>query len=432
MQILKYCCFVTEIFGNEKKGKYFRKLNHILLNLHNQDMQKLYFFYLIFIPILSLVSCNKEKEEILANDLNQERLHVANSIPRPAIIAHRGTCAWAPEETEAAMRWARNAGSTYLEGDLQRTKDGYLVLFHDLQLTRNSDIATKFPQLKRATIADLTLEELFKLDIGSWFNRAYPSKARASFKNLEIITLEDLIKIAEGFRIQRDTFHKRIYKKIDGRIITQYEPDPTDNGNRPGIYIETKEPDLYPGIEQDLKTALEKLGWYADNISDLKPIPTHYGRICTANTPARVVVQTFSQTSLQKLRKAFPRLIPMCYLIHSIKDEKVSKATYEHWIRIALEQGAAIIGPCICGKDDNFGDLLKPWMHDLIKENGLLIHAYTFKDEEQIANYINLTDGFFTDEADDLLSFLFKSGVQLLNFTKDETDGSQILDILGY
>ena len=37
-----------------------------------------------------------------------------------AIIAHRGSTFWAPEETEAAFRWARNMGADYLEIDIQK------------------------------------------------------------------------------------------------------------------------------------------------------------------------------------------------------------------------------------------------------------------------------------------------------------------------
>ena len=31
-----------------------------------------------------------------------------NDVPTQAVIAHRGTTYWAPEETEVAYRWARN------------------------------------------------------------------------------------------------------------------------------------------------------------------------------------------------------------------------------------------------------------------------------------------------------------------------------------
>lgn len=394
-------------------------------------MQKRLFLNLVLIICISFFySCSKE--EIVDHELTLEQKEVLNSIPQTTIIAHRGTCYWAPEGTEAAMRWARNVGATYLEGDLQRTKDGYLVIFHDLKLTRITDISTKYPDLKNFPISDFTLEELFKLDIGTWFNYTYPSKARNTFYNLDILTLEDLIKIAEGYKIQRDLFHKRIYQKVDGKIFTLYEPDPADNGNRPGIYIETKEPDLYPGIEHDLKEELERLGWYSNNISSLKAITTYPGRVDIANTSARVILQTFSQSSLKKLFQTFPRLIPMCYLIKMGVDENVSPENYSKWINFAIEQGAVIIGPSIYEKDGVLGDLLKPWMYDLIKEKGLLIHAYTFKSREQIINYFDMVDGFFTNDADDLLSFLLKSGKQLFNNSNNCTDGSHTLDVLGY
>ena len=73
-----------------------------------------------------------------------------------------------------------------------------MVLFHDLRLTRTSDIDSKYPERKNVAISDLTLEELFKLDMGSWFNYTYPSNARSSFSKLDILTLEDLTMIAEG------------------------------------------------------------------------------------------------------------------------------------------------------------------------------------------------------------------------------------------
>lgn len=52
--------------------------------------------------------------------------------------------------------------------------------------------------------------------------------------------------IAEGYRIKRDANGKRIVNRDEnGKYVsTQYEPDPYDNGNRPGVYIETKAPYL--------------------------------------------------------------------------------------------------------------------------------------------------------------------------------------------
>lgn len=381
---------------------------------------------------LFLSSCVKE-DDIRSCEFTKEQEMVQNTVPQPAIIAHRGTPYWAPESTEAAMRWARNAGASYLECDLQRTKDGYLIAFHDLTLSRTTNAKDIFPEKKDAAISDFTLEELFRLDAGSWFNNIFPANARKSFKGLDILILEDVIKIAEGYRIKRDSLKKRIYTYTNGRITTQYEKDPADNGNRPGIYPETKNPNLYPDIEIELKNELERLGWYAENLASLKTIETFPGRIRVANSPARVMVQTFSPASLEKLEKAFPRLIPFCFLIGISTNENVDKTKYEDWINFALAHKAVAIGPCIYEKNGLLGNLLLPWMSNLIKEKKLLIHGYTFNTEEQIADNIDMVDGFFTNQTDILISYLIRTGKKPhYKPNSDNIGGASLLDILGY
>lgn len=389
--------------------------------------------FLYFTLVFFFSACIKEEYEIIPHELSKEQIAVQDSVPQPAIIAHRGTIYWAPESTEAAMRWARNAGATYLECDLQRTKDGYIVIFHDLQLVRTSDVSKKFPNKKDSAISDFTLEELFSLDLGSWFNNIMPSNARNSFIGLDILTLEDLVKIAEGYRIKRNDSQKRIFSKVNNRIVTQYEKDPADNGNRPGIYPETKKPELYPNIEKDLKNELERLGWYANNISSLKRIETYPGCVKVANTSARVVVQTFSPASLIKLGEAFPRLIPFCFLIGINKEEEVDINTYEKWLNFAIANKAIAIGPCIYEKNGLLGNLLKPWTYDLIKEKKLLIHGYTFNTREQIEENIDMVDGFFTNQTDVLISYLIQTGKKpAYKPNANIVGGSTLLKTLGY
>lgn len=397
------------------------------LYINNMNFLNLSIYHLIW-SILLLFSCSKEEDFV--NDL--ERIEVLESVPPMAIIAHRGTCHWAPESTEAAFRWARQSGSTYLEFELQRTKDGYLVAFHDDYLWRTTDVYKKFPHIKNPSISNFTLEELLNLDLGSWFNNKYPSLARPSFIGLDILTLEDIIKIAEGWKIERDSHNKRISTRKDGKIITSYQKDPADNGNRPGIYPEIKNPELYPNIESDLKNELVRLGWYATQVSNLKNITTFPEHVNTANTSARVIIQTFSSKSLKKLNQTFPRLIPLCFLISIKENDIVNETIYNDWIEIALKNRAVIMGVCIPGSiPDNFGNLLEKWMYNLIKINKLLIHAYTFQSKEQIIKYKDFTDGFFTNQVNELLIELSLYNKIILNHN-EITDGAKMLDILGY
>ena len=389
-------------------------------------IMKQYFINNLFIIIYALFSFSCQKIEI--ENLSQTQTCIIQQMPKLSFIAHRGTSYWAPENTEAAMRWARNAGATYLECDLQRTADGYLVLYHDLSLGTKSNIHYIY-KASDPKICDYTLEELFKLDFGSWYNIKYPNLARQSFYGLDILTLEDLIKIAEGFRIKRNN-NKRLFHKKENRIITEYEPDPYDNGNRPGIYLEIKYSNLYPDIEKDLKDELERLGWYANNIADLKNIPTIKGQIQTANSLVRVVIQTTSANELKNINTTFSRKIPFCYILSSPNNKNIQEKAYKEWINTAIQQNAVIIAPSINNKDANTTDLLQPWMYELIKKSELLIHAYTFDNTNQIQYYEDRFDGIFCNKIESAIQYF--TNKQQTSFSQSSKNGSTILDELGY
>lgn len=347
---------------------------------------------------------------------------VLKEVPRDIVIAHRGTTYWAPEETEVAMRWARNIGADYLEFDLQRTKDGVLIALHDENLKRTTNVAEVFPERVDAPVSAFTLDELRQLDAGSWFNKANPERARTEFAGQDILTLEDVVNIAEGKRIVRDGEGRRIYRlDVQGRKCTQYEDDPADNGNRPGIYPETKEPHLFPGMERDLAKELERLGWYHVQVKNLKKIEVKPGCVGIANTGGRVILQTFSEESLAKLEQAFVRRIPTCFLLwlgDGISDLKENTPEeYIAKINYGIRHGAVIIGPSIAGKPNDYPDLLAPWQGELIHRAGLSIHPYSFDTEEQMTEYtgrktknpaLNRTDGMFTNRADMTLQFYRK------------------------
>lgn len=94
------------------------------------------------------------------------------------IIGHRGASGNAPENTHAAMDLAIKHGCHGIETDLQLTKDGEVVVFHDWSVERTTN--------GKGKVKDLTLDELLKLDAGSWFSK--------EFENEKIPTLEELIK----------------------------------------------------------------------------------------------------------------------------------------------------------------------------------------------------------------------------------------------
>ena len=86
-------------------------------------------------------------------------------MPDPAVIAHRGASAHAPENTLAAFALAAEMGASHIETDLRRTRDGRFVLVHDARVNRTTDGFGRLSQL--------TLSEVRRLDAGSWFGRAF-------------------------------------------------------------------------------------------------------------------------------------------------------------------------------------------------------------------------------------------------------------------
>lgn len=110
----------------------------------------------------------------------------------PQIIAHRGASALAPENTIAAFRMAIEEGAEGIEFDVRLTKDGEAVVFHDRTLKRTAG--------RKGKVADLTVEELRLLDVGSWFDRANGKHSNDGFANESVPTLGEALAFLENFR----------------------------------------------------------------------------------------------------------------------------------------------------------------------------------------------------------------------------------------
>lgn len=371
--------------------------------------------------------------------LTPEMQIVRDYVPDNAIIAHRGTSYWAPESTESAYRWGRNIGADYLEADLQLTKDGVILVLHDNVMTRTTNIQDVYPTRAKDPTSTFTYEELLKLDAGKWFNKSYPDRARTTFENQHqyISTLEDLIMYAQGKRLKRNAQGERIWSKNpDGTYHFEYEPDPNDNGNRPGIYIETKEPSLNPGIEQALVKELNRLGWNIITKPATETARFKGGKVNVGNTNGKVVLQTFSHESLLILKSIFNGKIPTALLLwkgtgpDDIHDD--SSSAYIQQINFAVDNLAQFAGPSIAGgtPPDNWPELLNPWQADLIHKSGMKIHPYSFDNKEQMNKYFSSSDGMFTNQSD--MTIMFYQSKGLRNGGPAYQDAKAVLTNLGY
>ncbi len=102
-----------------------------------------------------------------------------DSFPRPILLAHRGDSLHAPENTLPAFSSALQKGADGVELDVKLTADGHVVVLHDSNVERTTDGAGR--------ISSLTLENVRKLDAGSWFSPA--------FKGTRIPLLDEVLEI---------------------------------------------------------------------------------------------------------------------------------------------------------------------------------------------------------------------------------------------
>ena len=97
-------------------------------------------------------------------------------------VAHRGWSGVAPENTRSAFQLALDdPHADIIECDIQLTKDGKLVVFHDFSLERTSNGV--------GPVFSCTYEELLQYDYGSWFSPEYAGEKIMLFS--EILSLID-------------------------------------------------------------------------------------------------------------------------------------------------------------------------------------------------------------------------------------------------
>jgi len=234
------------------------------------------------------------------------------------IIAHRGASGHAPEHTFASYDLALKMGADYIEQDLQMTSDGVLVVLHDETLDRTTDCT--------GPVKAHTLAEIKRCDAGSWFG--------PKFAGQRVPTLEE--------------------------VFQRY-------GRKANYYIETKSPEIYPGMEEALLALLTK-----------------YGLRDRAARDWQVLIQSFSPESLLRVRELDPSL-PLIQL---------------------TQAGARPLVPVVSGYAVGLGPSASDVDAQLVADahaQCLSVHPYTVNDPAQMRDLIGLgVDGMFTNFPDRL------------------------------
>ncbi|MDV6318210.1 glycerophosphodiester phosphodiesterase [Chromohalobacter sp. HP20-39] len=268
------------------------------------------------------------------------------------VIAHRGASGYAPEHTWYAYDKALTMGADYLELDVHMSADGRLVAIHDTTLERTTD--------GQGPVKEHSLDELKALDAGSWFNKAHPEYADDAYTGAKLLTLDE--------------------------VIDRYGQDVR-------YYIETKSPKDYPELQDALVSKLEAEGLVQSG---------------------SVVIQSFSQASLQEVHKLNPD-IPLVQLLWYSPSEDGD--TLEEWTDVtpspanitdadfqAIADYADGVGPNYLYEGE---PVIDAGFIEQAHANDLLVHVYTINDKDQMRQLLDWdVDGLFTNFPDRLKEVL--------------------------
>ncbi|MGL0934902.1 glycerophosphoryl diester phosphodiesterase [Vibrio vulnificus] len=101
----------------------------------------------------------------------------------PMIVGHRGVAGSYPENTRVSVQAAIDLGLSWVEIDVQPTKDNVLVVCHDHTIDRCSN--------GKGRVDAYSLKELQAFDFGGWFDEAFAGEP--------IMTLESLLNLAAEY-----------------------------------------------------------------------------------------------------------------------------------------------------------------------------------------------------------------------------------------
>ena len=255
-------------------------------------------------------------------------------------IGHRGASGYAPEHTIASYDLALDLGADYIEQDLQLTSDGVLVVLHDPTLDRT---ARGPAENCTGLVIEKTLAQIKTCDVGSWFNDAFPQYARDEYVGQTIPTLEE--------------------------VLARYR-------HRANYYIETKNPEEAPGMEEKLLALLDE-----------------YQLRDAAVRRNQVIIQSFSDASLRKIHALDPAL-PLIQLFPAFYNSAAIRSTLDY-----VKAYAVGIGPS--------GLSVDAALVTAAHARCLDVHPYTINETWQMAGLVALgVDGMFTNFPDRLTEVL--------------------------
>ena len=309
--------YVLTIDGNEYRFQEELALNNCKFNLEklSYDMSDVVIgkaltrLWLVAI-VLGLSACTDNSDqpaEVGVQTISDEMAAIRDYVPLYAVMAHRGSTYWAPEETESAWRWAREMGADYLESDLQCSKDGVIIANHDDNLKRTTNVEELFGAAIPATrmqfyeslgfshedaleqyqrdeasfrpyyMQSYYYAELLMLDAGKWFGESFAASRNGYFADGRmhystgqyVSALRDQIAYANGRMLQRKDDGERqlpysIKPEYQGKTLHEIWQTIAAKGTYKDVYMDFLDYDFTKAYVDDPQDSGHRPGIYIE------------------------------------------------------------------------------------------------------------------------------------------------------------------------
>ena len=271
---------------------------------------------------------------------------MATNGSNPRIIAHRGASGYLPEHTLEAKVLAHWQGADFLEQDVVATRDGELIVFHDIHLESITDVAALYPSRNREDghyyAVDFDLSEIRALTVGrrnddpGELDAIYPQGAPELSERFAVSTLREEIDLIQELN------------RVTGRDV--------------GIYPELKHPAWHRQHGIDL----------TEGLLDILAA-TGY-----ENAEDAIFVQCFDPEEIRRLRQQFATPLRLIQLIDDGQD----------YAGLLTPDGLVELAEFAQGIGSGYGQLAEFGADEMVRRSrlfeearaaGLELHPYTFR-----------------------------------------------------
>ncbi|MBC8093493.1 MAG: glycerophosphodiester phosphodiesterase [Pseudonocardia sp.] len=279
------------------------------------------------------------------------------------VIGHRGASGYRPEHTLASYELAARMGADFIEPDLVSTSDGVLVARHEPEFGGTTDVADHPEFADRETTKTID-----GVEYTGWFTE--------DFTLAELKTLRAKERLPE-VRQENTIYDGRFEIPTFSEVLELRESLSEELGREIGVYPETKHPTYFQGLDLPLEPALVKA------LDD--------AGLNEADAP--VFVQSFETANLRALSDELE--VPLVQLLDSEGSpaDFVAAGDPRTYLDLITTDGLADIAGYAAGigpfknmviTRDAAGALGAPTtLVDDAHAAGLLVHPYTFRNENQ-------------------------------------------------